>query len=348
MRAFVLSLFCLAGPAWADLPKVVTDIAPVHGLVSQVMKGVGTPELILPAKVSPHHHAMRPSQARMLADADLVVWIGESMTPWLEGPLETLPEGAQILRLSASEGVKLLPLREAGILHHLDEDHGHDHDHAKGHDKDHGHEDAHAQGHEEEHDHGHEKDHDHGHKEHDHREVKAEGPFDPHLWLHPENGALWLDHIADALAKMDPENADRYRANAAAGRSMIEAQRKEIEAQLAPLQDRSFVVLHDAFQYFEAAFGLEAFAAVKSAEADAPGAARLTLLREGLLAGDVLCALSEPQINTDLLEPLLEDTQIRVGQLDPLGADIPPGPEQYGQLLQAMADSFQACLAEGS
>ena len=47
--------------------------------------------------------------------------------------------------------------------------------------------------------------------------------MDPHAWLDPENGKVWLAAIADALAAADPDHADAYRANAAAGASEIDA-----------------------------------------------------------------------------------------------------------------------------
>ena len=55
-----------AAPLHAEVPRVVTDIPPVHALVSQVMGDLGTPELVVRPGTSPHHHTMRPSEARML------------------------------------------------------------------------------------------------------------------------------------------------------------------------------------------------------------------------------------------------------------------------------------------
>ena len=55
-----------SAPAFADAPKVVADIAPVHGLVSQVMGDLGTPDLLMRQGSSPHGYAMRPSEAAAL------------------------------------------------------------------------------------------------------------------------------------------------------------------------------------------------------------------------------------------------------------------------------------------
>ena len=84
MRAWLFSIFLISGTAaQADVPRVATDIAPVHSLVAMVMEGVGTPDLIIPSGATPHSYAMRPSEARALAQADMVIWIGPALTPWL-------------------------------------------------------------------------------------------------------------------------------------------------------------------------------------------------------------------------------------------------------------------------
>ena len=89
----VASLACTL-PAWAEVPKVVTDIHPVHALVSQVMGDLGAPVLLLERGASEHDFQLRPSQAADLADADLVVWIGPELTPWLDRALDGIGGGS--------------------------------------------------------------------------------------------------------------------------------------------------------------------------------------------------------------------------------------------------------------
>ena len=147
-------LAAAASPLWADVPAVATDIAPVHGLVSQVMEGVGTPDLIVPPRSSPHGYAMRPSEARALSGADLVVWVGPSLTPWLADPLQSLASSASHLALMEQPGARVLAFREGATFEpHSHGDEGHEgHDHA-----------------EEVDDHGHDHE-EHDHEEHDHAE----------------------------------------------------------------------------------------------------------------------------------------------------------------------------------
>ena len=108
-----LSLLCaLPAVAQAEVPRVVTDIAPIHSLTAQVMGDLGTPDLLLPPGADPHDFALRPSDAEALTQADLVIWVGEGLTPWLEDPLETLAPQATRLELLAAPGWSALAARE--------------------------------------------------------------------------------------------------------------------------------------------------------------------------------------------------------------------------------------------
>ncbi|MFN7004046.1 MAG: metal ABC transporter solute-binding protein, Zn/Mn family, partial [Roseinatronobacter sp.] len=110
--------------AQADVPSVATDITPVHSLVSIVMGDLGTPSLIVRPGASPHGYAMRPSEAQALNGADLVVWMGEALTPWLEGPIENLAGGAHKIELMSVEGTILHDYREGATFAAHDHDHG--------------------------------------------------------------------------------------------------------------------------------------------------------------------------------------------------------------------------------
>ncbi len=112
LPGLVLLLSFAVLPAAAGLPRVVADIPPIHALVAQVMGEVGEPALLTAPGASPHGHALRPSEAAALQQADLVVWVGPALTPWLERALETLGSDAASLPLLSVPGTHLLPLRE--------------------------------------------------------------------------------------------------------------------------------------------------------------------------------------------------------------------------------------------
>lgn len=140
MRPILFSLLTvLATPAKAEVPRVVTDIPPVHALVAQVMGDLGTPELLLDRGASEHDFQLRPSQAALLAEAGLIVWVGPELTPWLDRVMGSLGEGVPSLALLEAPGTGLRAYTEEeghdnGAHDHVQEGHeGHDHEGADPH-----------------------------------------------------------------------------------------------------------------------------------------------------------------------------------------------------------------------
>jgi zinc transport system substrate-binding protein len=335
----------ISSPLLADAPRVVADISPVHSLVARVMQGIGEPDVILSPGASPHSYSMRPSDARRLSKADLVVWIGEPLTPWLEQPLENLAGNAVKLELLEAPDTLVLPFREAAVFADDDEDHaGHD-DHHEGHDK---HHDDHADHDEHHNDHADHDEHKDDHDEHeDHAAHDDHGHDhdgdDPHAWLDPVNAQVWLNTIADALSGIDPENAGAYAANAAAGRAEIVAAMTSISAKLSNSADKRFVVFHDAYQYFDRRFGLQVIGALNEGDASSAGAARIAEIREEIAHQGVSCAFSEPQYDPGLLSAVFEEGTAKIAVLDPLGAGLTPGAGLYVDLLNNLADAVAGC-----
>ncbi|MDX8349273.1 zinc ABC transporter substrate-binding protein [Cognatiyoonia sp. IB215446] len=361
----------MGGTAMADVPNVAVDIAPVHSLVARVMEGVGTPDLIIQPGASPHEYSLRPSEAAALQNADLVFWIGEDLTPWMEGAVDTLAEGAAVTTLLETDGTTLLDFREDALFeahdhgHDDHDEHGHDdHDHdaakeASDHDHDHDEHDhdEHADGH----DHDHEEhaeaeahDHDHDHEEHaeadahdhDHDDHAGHdhGEHDPHAWLSPTNASTWLNVIAAQLSAADPDNAGTYFANAAAARAEMEALSAEINSTLDPARGGSFIVFHDAYQYFEADFDFPASGAISLGDATDPSPARIAEIQGRIRDEGVDCVLAEPQYNPGIVATVLEGTEASTGVIDPLGAALEPGPALYPQLMRNMAATLADCL----
>ena len=310
-------------PAFAEVPKVVTDIPPVHALVAEVMGDLGQPELLLAPGADEHDFQMRPSQAAAVARADLVVWIGPELTPWLDSALTTRPEGAALLGLLAAPGTFTRAYGDPVGGHDHDQGHG-----DQGHD-DHGHGD---QGHD-----------DQGHDDHGH----AHDGIDPHAWLDPANGQHWLGLIAADLGRLDPGNAATYAANAEAAAARIVALDAEIRDLLAPVQNRPIVTFHAAFDYFAEHYGLTLAGSIALGDAASPGAQRLKELRAMLTGGGAHCIFPEAQHDPALVAQMAEGTGTRIGgALDPVGSTLEQGPDAYTALLRGMAETIAECLSE--
>lgn len=184
------------------------------------------------------------------------------------------------------------------------------------------------------------EDHDDGH---DHAGI------DPHAWLDPANGALWLDTIAGTLAEMDGAHADTYRANADAAKAAIAAVVATIEADLAATPRAPVVVSHDALGYFADRFGLTIAERISEGDAATPGAAHLSEIRALLEQGGVACVFPEAGNDPKIIEALAEGTTARIGRpLDPEGRVQNPGPGLYRAVLEGTAAAFRDCLAGGN
>jgi zinc transport system substrate-binding protein len=296
----------LTTAAAAEVPSVVTDIPVVQSLVAQVMGTLGTPAVIVPTGADPHDFQLRPSQARALATADVIVWIGPEMTPWLSPALATSGAAVQIALLD----VPGTQVRTYGAADHAAADHA---EVGTGHDS-------------------HDPDHDH-----------AEDGRDPHAWLDPGNARAWVLAIAEALAAEDPDNAASYRANAARAAQDIAALDTDLATRVKGLT-QGIVTGHDAYGYLAAHYGLPILASLSAGDAAAPGAARMTGIRDLIASGRATCVLPEAGHDAKAFVALTEGSNAKIGApLDPEGIAIAPGAGLYAEVMTTLVGAIADC-----
>lgn len=296
-RIALASVLFSATAALAEVPRVVTDILPVQGIVAGVMDGIGEPAAILPPGADPHGYAMRPSDAAALEDADIVFWIGEDLTPWLAKPIGTLAGNAVSIELLDVDGTRLIEIEERD---------GND---------------------------------DHRHEGHGHSGI------DPHAWLDPDNAVVWLDAIAETLAEADPDNAVRYRENAADITEMIRAETANLEDRMAKLDAFPYAVHHDAYRYFETRFGLSHAFAVIPADGQEPGPRRMADIRQMAQDAEVARLIVDTGWDVkNLAATIFGPRSARICTFDLLGSQVEPGASYFPDFLNGLADDMQACL----
>ncbi|MDE2790590.1 MAG: zinc ABC transporter substrate-binding protein [Paracoccaceae bacterium] len=321
--------------AFSQDVAVVASIKPVHSIVSAVMAGVGRPYPVMRNSLSHHGFNMRPSDAAVLQEADVIFLIDDALETGLAAAINNLAPGAQIVELStAREGRVRRRFREGGGFE-TDPHHSHDGDHDHGH----GHELANIQD---------DDGHGHGHAE-DSRviidEEEGTGPWDLHIWLDPVNAEGMAHLIADTLSAATPENFERHEENA---RNFIERLRElteEIAADLNELEGQPFIVFHDGYQYFEKRFGLNAVGSTVVSPEQTPSIKRIREIQGKIRELDVVCVISEPAFDGRMVNTVIEGTSARAGSVDAMGALIDAGPELYFTLLNKMAAAFKDCLA---
>lgn len=115
-------------PAGAE-PRIVTSFTLLQSLTAAIAGSI--PETLVKGGGSPHTYAMRPSDARALEHADLVIWIGPGYEGFLERPMAALAGRARSLVLAQAPGVVARNARGGGVWDAHDHGHGHSHGHAK-------------------------------------------------------------------------------------------------------------------------------------------------------------------------------------------------------------------------
>ena len=176
------------------------------------------------------------------------------------------------------------------------------------------------------------------HDDHGHDET------DPHVWLDPVNAKALVHEIEEALIEADPANAAAYKANAETMMSRLDDLVTEIDTVLEPVKGRGYVVFHDAYQYFEARFGVSAVGSITVSPEVLPGAERVAKLQDKVRDLGATCVFSEPQFEPKLVVTVTENTNAGTGVLDPLGTSINDGPDLYFTLIRNMAASLKNCL----
>ncbi len=289
----------------ATQPVVVASIKPVHALVAGVMRGVGEPLLLIPGGASPHEYSLKPSDIRALGSAQVVFWIGSELESFLVKPLANAKTTRSVALMDAPD-LTILPLRAGGAW----EAHEHDSNH-----------------------HGHHDDHD------------SATSRDAHVWLDPTNAIAMVRRMVAVLGEMDPAHQAEYARNGVALVERLERLDRQLASDLAPIREQPYLVFHDAYHYFERRYGLNAVGSVVLDPEQRPGAKRVAEIRARVRARKVRCVFSEPQFQPALVETIIAGGNVRRGVLDPLGADLPAGPEAYFQLLQGLSAALRGCLA---
>jgi zinc transport system substrate-binding protein len=328
--ASLLALVGGAGRSLAAEIDVVVSIKPVHSLVAGVMQGVGEPGLLVKGTGSEHSYSLRPSEARALQQAEVVFWVGETMETFLIKPLRALASEATVVELWETPGLTLLATREGGMW----ETHEHEGEDVEEHEEG-AHADEQGEGPQVE-----AHDGEDAHAEAD----RAHGETDMHVWLDPENAKVLAGAIATVLSDADPDNASIYQANAARLRQRLDDLDRALEHKLATIADRPYVVFHDAYRYFEHRYGVKAVGAIAINPTLRPSAQRLDEIHGRLQELDAACVFAEPQFEPALVDTVIEGTSARKGVLDPLGAALDAGPDQYFQLMNSLAASLGDCL----
>ncbi|HHF0349843.1 TPA: zinc ABC transporter substrate-binding protein ZnuA [Haemophilus influenzae] len=319
LKISAISAALLSTPMMANA-DVLTSVKPLGFIVSSIAEGVTGTQVLVPAGASPHDYNLKLSDIQKVKSADLVVWVGEDVDSFLDKPISQI-ERKKVITIADLADVKPLLIQAHHEHFHEDGDHDHDHKH--------------------EHDHDHK--HDHEHHDHDHHEGLT---TNWHVWYSPAISKIVAQKVADKLTAQFPDKKALIAQNLSDFNRTLAEQSEKITAQLANVKDKGFYVFHDAYGYFNDAYGLKQTGYFTINPLVAPGAKTLAHIKEEIDEHKVNCLFAEPQFTPKVIESLAKNTKVNVGQLDPIGDKVTLGKNSYATFLQSTADSYMECLAK--
>lgn len=193
---------------------------------------------------------------------------------------------------------------------------------------------------EDSHSHDHDHDEDAGEHDHDHRP----GSLDAHLWLSTVNARVIAAKMAGDLSAADPANAARYQSNLKAFNERLDALDLRLKKRMAGISAKPYFVFHEAFDYFESAYGLKHTGVFSVAAEVQPGAQHVAAMRKRLQEVGKTCVFSEPPLRPRLAETLTAGLPVTLAELDALGGAAPASARGYEQLLETLGNNLAGCL----
>jgi len=288
--------------------NVVVSIKPFHSLVSGVMLGVARPELLLKGNFSPHTYSLKPSEAKKLQYADFVFWGGKALEGFLAKPISLLSKNAKVVSILNVNGLKLRSFRAESHLVKSENFESNSHNLPKT------------------------------------QVAELKAVLDPHIWLDPENAILITQKTVQTLSEFYPENAQKFQKNGEKIVVRLNELDHHLSLEMGEISDSTYLVLHDAYQYFESRYQLKNAGSITHQLGHFLSVSRLKKFQKMIKTSKVRCIFTEPQYSQKLVKSLTKDTSVKMGILDPIGADILPGPELYFDLLKNLSISLKLCL----
>ena len=309
----ILFVFSSINAFATETTGVISTIQPINSLVSAVIGNTGKTISIIPAEQSPHDFKLKPSDVKVLQNSNIIFYVSNHLESSVTKVFKNLPKNIKLINLMKESGINHLAIRDNAAWERHDH-HGDDHD-------------------------DHEK---HGKKHDDHDDHEKED--DVHIWLSPDNAIKIVQKVNKVLSLYFPENSKIYNENTTKFIDKIRNLKMELIKELSPIKNKPYIVFHDAYQYFEKTFELNAVGSVALEGDIASSPKQISFIKDKIIKSKASCVFQEPQFDSKLVKIVVEGTNAKTGTLDPLGVNITGNKDFYLQLLTNMAKSLKKCL----
>lgn len=229
---FAISMVSCSGTKQADGRKIVVTMAPLAGLVEEIVGEDYEVSILLPSGSTPENYSPTPRQIASLEGADMVFMLGTM--DFEQQIVKRFENQRNNTFVDVSDGIKLM----SGCCSH-----SHSHEH---HDCDCEH---------------------HSHSEH--AENHHIGT-DPHIWLAPGTLEVIVDNIAEEILAQNPDST-KYSANYEQLKAKLQ-QRKEHYREALTTAPKAFLIYHPALGYLAEEYGLEQISLENEGKSPTPAA----------------------------------------------------------------------------
>lgn len=175
--------------------------------------------------------------------------------------------------------------------------------------------------------------------DHDHR-----GEYDEHIWLSPKIANEIAQALHDKLISIYPDKKDIFDENLNEFTVKLAETEQNIAKKLINVQNSGYFVFHDAYGYFESQFGLKNLGSFTINPAVQPGVQTVYAIKRELKEHQAVCVFREPQFSPAVIEKIVNGTDVRIGELNPLGTDITLSKNAYSQFLLKLTQQLLDCL----
>ena len=322
----ILFVFSSINAFATETTGIISTIQPINSLVSAVIGNTGKTISIIPAEQSPHDFKLKPSDVKVLQNSNIIFYVSNHLESSVTKVFKNLPKNIKLINLMEESGINHLAIRDNAAWERHDH-HGDDHDDHDKHGKKHDDHDDHDK---------------HGKKHDDHDDHEKED--DVHIWLSPDNAIKIVQKVNKVLSLYFPENSKIYNENTTKFIDKIRNLKMELIKELSPIKNKPYIVFHDAYQYFEKTFELNAVGSVALEGDIASSPKQISFIKDKIIKSKASCVFQEPQFDSKLVKIVVEGTNAKIGTLDPLGVNITGNKDFYLQLLTNMAKSLKECL----
>lgn len=260
--------------------NIVTTIYPLFEFSSKITGDKASVVQLLPAGSEPHHWEPTPADMQQVYDAQVFIYQGADLEPWVDKILPELQE-KNIKVIRATEKVELLTFDEEeslGLTKFL------------------------------------------GSASADNHDNHGEGSFDPHVWLDPVEAKNMVSFIAEEIAEVDTVNADYYHQNAQEVLDELDQLHQEYSETASGFRSRDFVVSHAAFGYLAHRYELCQVPILGLTPEQEPDAATMASVIDFVRQQNIDSIFYEAMVSSKVAETIAQETGTEILELHPIGA----------------------------